>query len=73
MIRKQLPLFAFGLIVVSVIHPLPSFAHNTIIEYQATEAIAIKAKFDNGKPMTNAQVVVYAPDIPAVLWHGALA
>lgn len=69
MIRKQLPLFAFGLIVVSVIHPLPSFAHNTIIEYQATEAIAIKAKFDNGKPMTNAQVVVYAPDNPSVPWH----
>ena len=69
MIRKQLSAFAFGLTTVSVVHPLASLAHNTMIKYQATEAIAIEAKFDNGKPMTNAQVVVYAPDNPSVPWH----
>ena len=72
MIRKQLPAFAFSLIAVSVSHSLPSLAHNTMIEYQATEAIAIEAKFDNGKPMTNAQVVVYAPDNPSVPWQKGL-
>ena len=69
MIRKQLPVFTFGLIVTSVVYSLPSFAHNTIIEYQATEAISIEAKFDNGQPMTNAQVVVYAPDKPSQPWQ----
>jgi nickel transport protein len=72
MIRKQLSAFAFGLIAVSVVHPLPSLAHNTMIEYKVIEAIAIQAKFDNGKPMTNAQVVVYAPDNLSVPWQKGL-
>ena len=69
MIRKQLPVFGFSLIAASIVHSLPSLAHNTIIEYQATEAIVIEAKFDNGKPMTNAQVIVYTPDNPSVPWQ----
>lgn len=69
MIWKQLPVFGFSFIVASAIHPLSSLAHNTIIEYQVKEAIAIEAKFDNGKPISNAQVVVYAPDNPAQPWQ----
>ncbi len=72
MIRKQLPAFTLGLIITSVVFPNPSLAHSTIIEYQATEAIAIEAKFDNGQPMVNAQVVVYAPDKPSVAWQKGL-
>lgn len=69
MICKHLSVFGFSLFVASVLTPLPSLAHNTIIEYQATEAIAIEAKFDDGTPLSNAQVVVYAPDNPNQAWQ----
>ena len=59
---------SLGLILTPIIHSSPTLAHNTILEYQATEAIAINAKFDNGQPMKNAQVVIYAPDNPTVPW-----
>ena len=68
MIRKQLPVFGFSLIVASTLYPLSSLAHNTMIEYQVQEAIAIEAKFDNGTSMSNAQVVIYAPDNPRQPW-----
>ena len=59
---------SLGLIFTPIVDPLPTLAHSTVIEYQATEAIAIDAKFDNGQPMANAQVVIYAPDNPTVAW-----
>jgi nickel transport protein len=70
MTYKQLPiLLGLSLILAPVIQPLPSRAHSTMIEYQATEAITIQAKFDNGAPLSNAQVVVYAPDNPSEPWQ----
>ncbi len=72
MTRKQLPIFSLGVILAFIVNPQPIFAHNTIIEYQATEAIAIQAKFDDGKPISNAQVVVYAPNDPSQPWQKGL-
>lgn len=69
---KQLPIFGLGLVAMSVINSLPSRAHSTMVEYQATEAITIEAKFDNGQPINNAQVVVYAPDNPQQVWQQGL-
>jgi nickel transport protein len=43
-------------------------AHGTVINYQAKESIEIEAKFDNGTPMKNAQVVIYSPDNPKEAW-----
>jgi len=43
-------------------------AHGVKIEYQATQAIEIQAKYDTGKPMSNAQVTVYAPEQPSIPW-----
>ena len=37
---------SIGLIFAPVVNPSPTFAHNTVLEYQATKAIAISAKFD---------------------------
>lgn len=39
-------------------------AHGANIQYQETEAIKIQATYDDGKPMADAQVVVYAPNDP---------
>ncbi|MEM8829439.1 MAG: carboxypeptidase regulatory-like domain-containing protein [Cyanobacteria bacterium P01_G01_bin.19] len=45
-----------------------ALAHGARIEYQETTAIEIQAKYDDGKPMANAQVVVYAPRDRATPW-----
>lgn len=46
----------------------PTSAHGTDIRYQPTTAIEIVAQFDNGEPMAEAQVVVYAPNDPETPW-----
>ena len=45
-----------------------AFAHGANIVYQQTEAITVRATYDDGKPMSNAQVVIYAPDNPTTPW-----
>ncbi len=47
---------------------VPVFAHSTVIEHRQTNAIEIRAMYDNGEPMTEAQVTVYAPDNPSDPW-----
>ncbi len=50
-----------------------AFAHGAIVEYMTTQqtitAIVIHATYDNGTPMGNAQVTVFAPDDPATPWQ----
>lgn len=48
--------------------PGKAIAHGANIEYRKTSAIAIQAKYDDGKPMAKAQVVVYAPSDRATPW-----
>lgn len=43
-------------------------AHGANIQYRQTSAIAIQAKYDDGTPMANAQVVIYAPSDRATPW-----
>ena len=43
-------------------------AHGTQIDYQLSQALQIKAIYDNGRPMKEAQVVVYAPNNPTEPW-----
>lgn len=46
-----------------------AIAHGVAIEYQATQAYEIKAAYDTGEPMANAQVSVFAPTDPAKPWQ----
>lgn len=48
--------------------PEKTFAHGANIQYRETPAIAIQAKYDDGTPMANAQVVIYAPSDRANPW-----
>ncbi|MEB3339127.1 MAG: carboxypeptidase-like regulatory domain-containing protein [Leptolyngbyaceae bacterium] len=43
-------------------------AHGVAIEYQATQAYEVKAAYDTGEPMANAQVAVFSPNDPAKPW-----
>ena len=43
-------------------------AHGTNIKHLQTPAMVIQAAFDDGTPMSNAQVIVYSPENPATPW-----
>ncbi|MBE9167682.1 carboxypeptidase regulatory-like domain-containing protein [Pleurocapsales cyanobacterium LEGE 06147] len=43
-------------------------AHASHVQYRQTQAVEIEASYDDGTPMANAQVIVYAPDDPATPW-----
>ena len=48
--------------------PKTALAHGADLQYRETSAIAVQAKYDDGTPMANAQVVVYAPSDRATPW-----
>ncbi|MGV2830184.1 carboxypeptidase-like regulatory domain-containing protein [Myxosarcina sp. GI1(2024)] len=48
--------------------PKPVLAHGAQIEYQETSAITVRATYDDGTPMANAQVVIYSPEDRATPW-----
>jgi len=62
----RLPVFLT--LSVALIGAAPVFAHGVAIEHRRTEAIQIRATYDSGEPMSNAQVMVYAPDNPTEPW-----
>lgn len=43
-------------------------AHGAQIGYSRTQALEIQATYDDGTPMSNAQVVIYAPNDPSRPW-----
>jgi len=45
-----------------------AYAHGTKIEYMITTTITVHAKFDTDEPMSEAQIMVYAPDDPSTPW-----
>lgn len=72
--KKDMKLRTFSSLVLMMattgfIYQSKAFGHGVAIEYQATEAISIQAKYDNGKPMSNAQVAVYSPENPSEAWQ----
>ena len=59
--------FFFTLLALTAV-PKQALAHGANIDYRQTSAITIEAKYDDGTPMANAQVVVYAPSDRATPW-----
>ncbi|MGP1387179.1 MAG: carboxypeptidase regulatory-like domain-containing protein [Thainema sp.] len=45
-----------------------SQAHGVVIDYTPVSAVQLTATYDNGDPMAEAQVNVYAPENPAEAW-----
>ncbi len=48
--------------------PDAAFGHGVDIEYQASKVYKITASYDSGEPMSEAQVIIYAPDNPSEPW-----
>ncbi|BAQ60294.1 hypothetical protein GM3708_700 [Geminocystis sp. NIES-3708] len=65
---KKLSEVSFGFIIFFSMTISKVSAHGSVINYQSKEVIEIDAKFDNGKPMANAQVVIYSPTNPTQSW-----
>ena len=59
--------FFFTLLALTAV-PKQVLAHGASIGYSETSAITIDAQYDDGTPMANAQVVVYAPSDRATPW-----
>ncbi len=58
------PLLFLGILC----QPEETLAHGARITYSETRGIQIVATYDQGNPMANAQVVIYAPNDPATPW-----
>ena len=54
--------------ILGLVLPIKAYAHGAKIEYTVDIAIEIVATYDDGQPMANAQVTVYAPDDPSTPW-----
>ncbi|MFM1841350.1 MAG: hypothetical protein RLZZ490_81 [Cyanobacteriota bacterium] len=61
-------LVLFFLISTFLGRAFPAAAHGVKVQHQAVTAIAVVAQYDSGKPMAEAQVLVYAPDNPKEPW-----
>lgn len=45
-----------------------ALAHGVELEYKTGVVVEILAAYDNGEPMSGAQIKVYAPDEPSIPW-----
>lgn len=48
--------------------PGRAIAHGVAIDYRPTPALAVRATYDSGEPMANAQVAVYSPENLSEPW-----
>ena len=65
---RKLSGLVLGLVITNSVITQKVFAHGTMINYSPKESIELEAKFDNGNPMKNAQVVIYTPNNPTTPW-----
>lgn len=61
-------LYFFTFVIANAVIADSVLAHGANIKHQQTPAIVIKAAFDDGTPMANAQAIVYCPKDPANPW-----
>lgn len=63
--------YIFAILAISLLLMFTStsvFAHGVNIKYDADITYRIEASFDNGQPIANGQVTIYAPDNPTEIW-----
>lgn len=60
--------YFFLTLLILIAAPKKVLAHGANIDYRETSAITIQAKYDDGKPMANAQVIIYAPSDRSTPW-----
>lgn len=68
-ILREISALTVGLLVGFGLNSSRILAHGTEIQYTQMRAIALTAQFDTGKPISNAQVLIYAPNKPQEVWQ----
>ncbi len=69
---KKTNLLLISLIILPILtRATQVYAHGSKINYRATKAIEIQATYDDGTPMANAQIVIYAPNNRNIPWMKA--
>ncbi len=56
------------LLAACLLAPVLAHAHGAKMEYKMAPAISLKAMYDSGEPMAEAQIIVFAPSDPAKPW-----
>jgi len=51
-----------------LVFPATALGHGVEIDYRTTKAIEITATYDTGEPVSEGQVIIYAPDNPSTPW-----
>ncbi|GAW93096.1 hypothetical protein [Calderihabitans maritimus] len=51
-----------------LVFPATALGHGVEIDYRTTEAIEITATYDTGEPVSEGQVIIYAPNDPSTPW-----
>ncbi len=67
MMRQCVPLLAL-LAAIATFKPPAAIAHGVDLAVEPLQSLRVRAAYDSGEAMTNAAVVVYAPDNPAEPW-----
>lgn len=74
--RRSLPPFAAGLPLALVPFLLPllvpvgsAWGHGAKLDYRLAPSVEVQAQYDNGEPMAEAQVAVFAPGQPEQPWR----
>lgn len=49
-------------------NPSSALAHGVFIESEPVQSLQMRALYESGEPMTNAQVTIYAPSDPETPW-----
>jgi len=69
---KKTNLLLISLIILPILtRATKVYAHGSKINYRETKAIEIQATYDDGTPMANAQIVIYAPNNRNIPWMKA--
>lgn len=65
---KKIYLIIVCILILTITSPSQVFAHGLKITHEEKKSIEITARFDNGEPMSEAQVAIFAPGNPSAPW-----
>jgi len=66
-IKRLFTVLAAFIFILSI--PVAAFGHGVEIDYQTTRAVELTARYDTGEPVSEGQVIIYAPDNPSKPWR----
>ncbi|MEM7117277.1 MAG: hypothetical protein AAF614_32890 [Chloroflexota bacterium] len=69
------PFWLTLIIIAILLYASPALAHGTSMQMEVVNeaTLELRALFDTGEPMSEAQITVYAADNPTEAWHSGVA